>query len=233
MPLVSSFVCDVEQRIPRKSNGLNLSFYRRRRSRPRRFAYPPSSKGDSAELEVSDESPDGRRNRSRHIIREPGRSLPFASDPDGPGQIRSPATDITRGRRYAAGEGEGDRRSQSREDLARLRRQTRKRAPAHRRALVRVRTPRRVHLHTRRALPGGGRASRWRGQLGTGLSEGLPRPECPPRPDHRYLLRVRHPELRVGDPDHQHPGVDVARRHQLDTERRGPTAELGVVGPAR
>ena len=58
------------------------------------------------------------------------------------------------------------------------------------------------------------RTRRERRQLGPGARRGLSGPEHPAL--ERRLLRVRHAELRGTQPDHQHPGVDVARRRALD-----------------
>ena len=46
----------------------------------------------------------------------------------------------------------------------------------------------------------------------------------------RRLLRLRHPELRVGQPDHQHPSVDVERWGQLDLHQHGRAAYGRFVG---
>ena len=91
--------------------------------------------------------------------------------------------------------------------------------------------PRR-HCRDRGLHRRGGRPTGERRQLGPGPRQRLPGPEHPRV--RRRLLRLRHPELRLAQPDDQHSGRGLPRRRQLDTlERSGRPASCRVVGQAR
>ena len=92
-------------------------------------------------------------------------------------------------------------------------------------ALVVLAGCRRLGRHRRRAA---GR----RGQLGAGAHQRLPRPEHPRSVGGVYYGFATQ-NFAAGEPDDQHPGVDLARRRQLDPaqHRRAPDApRLGQGG---